>query len=79
MVSVHDGCIPLFGIVYKLMKSGYAAFASLGRSQSGPNRETNSPSLTSKLMSDKTTVRFPGATFTFHKDTQIHSSCCVWK
>lgn len=30
MVSVHDGCIPLFRIVYKLMKSGYAAFASLG-------------------------------------------------
>lgn len=25
MVSVHDGCIPLFGIVYKLMRSGYAA------------------------------------------------------
>ena len=24
MVSVHDGCIPLFGIVYKLMGSGYA-------------------------------------------------------
>ena len=20
-----------------------------------------------------------GATFTFHEDTQIHSSCCVWK
>ena len=25
MVSVYDGCIPLFGIVYKLMRSGYAA------------------------------------------------------
>ena len=25
MVSVHDGFIPLFGFVYKLMGSGYAA------------------------------------------------------
>lgn len=43
----------------------------------GPNRETNSPSLTSKLMSDKTTVRSLAPRLRFIRIRRfIHPAVC---